>query len=1075
MRHPSNWLFHAEALEPRLLLSSGYALSADTSVIPAPDGIDPTALIIDRNGNLFGATAQGGTWNDGTVFEIPNGTSTIETLASLDGNTTGSRPTSLTLDPNGDLFGATDQFDSTPTYGTVFEVRAGSGTATLVANLAQGPGGYEPVGAPIFYNGNLYGAGTEEAVFNGGTVMSNEGVVFELNPNTGAFANLASFSSTSGIDPYRGLVLGPDGNLVGESITNPSGSPATVFKVSTTTCALTTLAAFDTGETPVSNLAVDAAGDIFGATQVASTTFSGRIFEIPQGAGAIETVISTGYSGYYHATQLVGSLTVDEAGNLYGTQPGIFFEVPRGADATTTVVSFGTRFDGTVGQPSFGPLLGPGGDIFGATSYGGTDYQGSIFRVTGGATVTLANFTDPGPSQPSGPLVSDPTGNLFGTTSGGGADQDGTIFEVAQGSTTITVIAAFDGTDGTGPAGALAMDASGDLFGTAGRTVYELPHDSTTITALADVPRLESGLAIDADGDLFGVIGETTTVTSSGKIVPVLPASVFEISHVTGALSTVVQFGRGIAAGGISLDSAGDIFGTFSHPGSNNWTIFDIAPGAHTANPLAVFTPNATPGPLAIDSAGDLFGTITNLRMTDVLDVSSGAIFELAHGASQVKRIAYVRDYNASGLEEPLVVDADGNVFGATSGADPDTQTNGPGTVFEIPKGSGGLTTLLAFNGTNGRGPLGVSLDPNGNLVGTTSEGGTSDGGTFFKLSPAQVASSGPTKLAISSLPSTPIAGVPLNPTVTVRILDSAGQVVTTDNSTVTLTLSGKSDATTTATAVNGVATFSNLVITDPSPAVFLDVSDGTLTAGTELIVSQPFQLVPRLGIVRFPAGALAGSNVDVNAPLAITNSGKPFANPVQIDLYANAAGDLDGNEVLIRSYSVPISLGAGGAMTLSLPIRSLPPALPAGTYHLLALLTEPDTVASLAASPQTVTLAEPFIQPSLSVGAVSAATLTAGEVATVSVTVINNGNVAARGIDLMLGASSDGVTPIPDGLLDSIQSTARIAPGHSKTFWLRFKVPRNMAAGTYYPYVSCLLGGVTTASVASAPFTVAS
>jgi uncharacterized repeat protein (TIGR01451 family) len=394
--------------------------------------------------------------------------------------------------------------------------------------------------------------------------------------------------------------------------------------------------------------------------------------------------------------------------------------------------------------------------------------------------------------------------------------------------------------------------------------------------------------------------------------------------------------------------------------------------------------------------------------------------------------------------------------------------------VFELPKGSGALTTLLAFNGTNGHSPLGVSLDPNGNLVGTTSEGGTSGGGAFFKLSLAQVPSSGPTHLAISSLPSTPIAGVPLNPTVTVSILDSAGQVVTSDNSTVTLSWGVDPTKTiVTAPAVSGIATFPSVVIDESGP-VSLEATDGTLGASDYLIVSQPFQLVPRLGNVRFPAGALAGSNVDVNAPLAITNTGKPFANTVQIDLYANGAGDLDGNEVRIRSYSVPISLPAGGRMTLSLPIRSLPPALPAGTYHLLALLTEPYTVASLAASPQTVTLTEPFIQPSLSFGAVNPATLTAGELATVSVTVTNNGNVAAKGIDLGLSLSSDGVTPIPDVLLHAIQSTARIAPGHSKTFRLRFKVPSHLAPGFYYPYVSCFLSGVTTVAAASAPFAIA-
>jgi uncharacterized repeat protein (TIGR03803 family) len=1056
MQHLSAALFDVEALEPRVLLSSGYALAADTSFIASPDGLNPTALAVDSSGNLFGATAKGGAWGDGTVFEIASGTSTVRTLVSFDG-TNGTSPSNLSLDSRGDLFGTAGNADDN---GEVFEIIAGSGTANVVAALGQGLVNYDVSGPLIYYAGSLYGAAV------------TQGVVFKLNPTTGTFTDLATFGASSTSNPALGLALASGGNLVGETTVNTANHPASVFEYSIGGGTLTTIATFDATETPTGGLWTDPAGDIFGTTETAATDAMARVFEIPHGTHVIDTVAS--FAGVNGGVQT--AMTVDAAGDLYGTNifggadgSGSIFEVPHGTDAITTIASFTGR---NGDQPNVPLVLGPNGDLFGTTDIGGTSNNGTVFRITGNALITIASFDATGATEPSSPLVADPGSNLFGTTDAGGPNGDGTIFGIPPGSNATTVIANFDA-DVQYPTGSLLIDPSGDLFGTAAGTgggiVYELPHDSSVIRALATVPRLRSGLAIDAAGDLFGVIGQSTTTNRFGKLVPLLPASIFEISHATGTLTTVVQFGRGIAAGGISLDSAGDIFGTFSRPGSNDWTIFDIAPGARTVNPLAVFTPNGTPGPLAIDAAGDLFGAGAGLAIPDNPGMSTDTIFELVHGARQVKSIGHLPGSTDFGPVEPLAIDANGDVFGATSGVN-----SGPGAVFEISKSSGALSTLLAFNGTNGSSPLGVSLDPSGNLVGTTSVGGTSGGGVFFKLSPAQVPSSGPTQLAISSLPSTPIAGVPLNPTVTVSILDAAGQVVTSDNSTVTLTLSGKSDATTTATAVNGVATFSNLVITDPSPAVFLDVSDGTLTAGTELIVSQPFQLVPRLGIVRFPAGALAGSNVDVNAPLAITNTGKPFANTVQIALYANSAGDLDGNEVLIRSYSVPISLPAGGTMTLSLPIRSLPPALAAGTYHLLALLAEPDTVASLAASPQTVALAEPFIQPSLSFGAVSPATLTAGEVATVLVTVTNSGNVAARGIDLMLSASSDGVTPIPDVLLGRIQSTARIAPGHRKAFRLRFRVPSDLAAGIYLPYLSCFLSGVTAAATAPTPFNIA-
>ncbi len=74
----------------------------------------------------------------------------------------------------------------------------------------------------------------------------------------------------------------------------------------------------------------------------------------------------------------------------------------------------------------------------------------------------------------------------------------------------------------------------------------------------------------------------------------------------------------------------------------------------------------------------------------------------------------------------------DGNLYGTTENGG----TSGDGTVFQLTP-SGTLTTLYSFtggaDGANPMGPLVVGTD--GNLYGTTStDGGTGDGGTFFKI-----------------------------------------------------------------------------------------------------------------------------------------------------------------------------------------------------------------------------------------------------------------------------------------------------------------------------------------------------
>jgi uncharacterized repeat protein (TIGR03803 family) len=69
-----------------------------------------------------------------------------------------------------------------------------------------------------------------------------------------------------------------------------------------------------------------------------------------------------------------------------------------------------------------------------------------------------------------------------------------------------------------------------------------------------------------------------------------------------------------------------------------------------------------------------------------------------------------------------VTFDAHGNLFGtATYGG-----ANSIGTVWELAKGSGTITPLAFFNGTNGYYPVaGVTFDVHGNLFGTANGGGT--------------------------------------------------------------------------------------------------------------------------------------------------------------------------------------------------------------------------------------------------------------------------------------------------------------------------------------------------------------
>ncbi len=68
-----------------------------------------------------------------------------------------------------------------------------------------------------------------------------------------------------------------------------------------------------------------------------------------------------------------------------------------------------------------------------------------------------------------------------------------------------------------------------------------------------------------------------------------------------------------------------------------------------------------------------------------------------------------------------VIMDSSGNLYGTTAGGG----ANRDGTVFELAHGSGTITTLVSFNGTNGLSPeASLIMDSSGNLYGTTYLGG---------------------------------------------------------------------------------------------------------------------------------------------------------------------------------------------------------------------------------------------------------------------------------------------------------------------------------------------------------------
>ena len=194
-------------------------------------------------------------------------------------------------------------------------------------------------------------------------------------------------------------------------------------------------------------------------------------------------------------------LTIDTAGNVYGTTPGggdygrglVYKMSPKGQDwLFTHLYSFTGDYNGS--GPA-GVVLGAGGAVYGTADggiqncgYNGGSYCGLVYRVSlspsacptalcSWTETVLYRFTgDPDAWRPTGYLVFDQAGNLYGTTSSGGAYGQGAVYELtpSKGGWTKKVIYSFTGgSDGWNPSSVL-VGRDGNLYGIAGNVVFQL-------------------------------------------------------------------------------------------------------------------------------------------------------------------------------------------------------------------------------------------------------------------------------------------------------------------------------------------------------------------------------------------------------------------------------------------------------------------------------------------------------------------------------------------------------------------------------------------------------------------------
>jgi uncharacterized repeat protein (TIGR03803 family) len=332
-------------------LGGGYTETKVYTFSSGSDGATPYAgLTPDSAGNLYGVAAAGGNLSRcfgqgcGVVFELsPNSSGgwTETVLYAFNGGRDGGSPwAGLTFDAAGNLYGTTAGGGnlSLCSCGVVFELSPTSGgtwTETVLHAFTNGNDGGTPFGTLIFdAAGNLYGTteggGNLTCAYN--TIGC--GVVFELSPVAGHWKEtvLHKFNNADGDNPEAGVVFDAAGNLYGTAAVGGEkfGCDAgcgTVFKLSPTTSGpwkFTGLHEFtqeqlQKGFYPLSNLLVDGSGNVYG-TASGGGQCDGIVFKLAQNSSGawIETVIHNFGCATGDGGEPLGTLVSDSAGNLYG-------------------------------------------------------------------------------------------------------------------------------------------------------------------------------------------------------------------------------------------------------------------------------------------------------------------------------------------------------------------------------------------------------------------------------------------------------------------------------------------------------------------------------------------------------------------------------------------------------------------------------------------------------------------------------------------------------------------------------------------------------------------------------------
>ncbi len=388
---------------------------------------------------------------------------TFSVLHTFGNGTLGQYPEAgVVKDRSGNLYGTTTAGGIQ--FGTVYELsRRGSGWTANPLYIFQGNSSLDgaiPYSRVIFgANGSLYGTTYHGGGNQSGHCLNGCGIIYNLQPSLTACRTvlcpwnetvLYRFQGgTDGDSPGFGdITFDSAGNIYGTTTRGGAFGQGTVYKLTRTQSDWTESILYSfgggsDGSQPWSGVTFDAAGNLYGTTYEGGGmgcggTGCGTVYRLtPAGSGWTESVLHS-FQGSNDGSYVYAGLVADQAGNLYGATSyggsgngGTIFELTPSGSAWTFNLLY--SFIGNYG-PYNDLVLDAAGNLYGTEPWP-ADWVGKAFKLSPGANgwtfTSLHGFSGSGDGEfPEGTLLLDPDGTIYGTASQDGGDGWGTVWEI---------------------------------------------------------------------------------------------------------------------------------------------------------------------------------------------------------------------------------------------------------------------------------------------------------------------------------------------------------------------------------------------------------------------------------------------------------------------------------------------------------------------------------------------------------------------------------------------------------------------------------------------------------------------